>query len=678
LVAVDAFGERLFTSTVVRRYSDSAGEVYSFRFTQRYFNNGPGLWQRLPPDEARLFATEVWTGQRISVTYPVADAAWMAGALPQIDNYLTTACADWACPARLTLPVVFSGLLNDMPRPVAAHRAAETPGGYPIIFDTAFRALRYPRLIQLASPQLAGVPHDEAASQALVRAITVDLLGQLAAEAAGMNRGQHLHFLDALVARAEARLGLSATPPPQPTLTEYVPVTDLWQPATGFTGGIGPPSVTPRLQAVWFLDDALRERLPSVEAELLATVRQSPDLADWLARGAQLDGQAAIARWEASMLGQLASAPPTDWSTLAGLSYVCSGDAWLIGADGPQPLPRAEGLVWDGPLSVSPDGTHIAAFATVSDTRQLQLVDMSGITTTVIVAHDAYPAGWAANGDLVYVDQTPSTIEGWSINRLRVYGRRWGATTPVTGMEVVNQRPVWSADHRALAVTLMDSASLANARTVPAVITFDENFSLLLAAWEGHSPSLSPDGRWLAYITRQAAGVLTEAPEAARVDILDLETGTVDTVLTLADLPVDQLVDLSWSPDGARLALVARQGSTDHLFDVTLIEAMPNRVASIREIAVPTASFHLAGFSSDSQYLAVASTSAPTTRLVVLDLGAAAAPAFEANVSVAVWSPAGHQLAVANAAGLFIAQPATGETQWIQDGDCAPAWHSVP
>jgi Tol biopolymer transport system component len=248
-------------------------------------------------------------------------------------------------------------------------------------------------------------------------------------------------------------------------------------------------------------------------------------------------------------------------------------------------------------------------------------------------------------------------------------------------MEIAVQTPAWSTDRQALAVTLTDSASTANPRNVPAVVSFDETFSLRLAAWQGHSPALSPDGRWLAYLTFQTSGSLATVPGEARVDILDLETGAVNTALALADLPAsrpfDQLLALSWSPDGARLALVARRGGTDHLFDLRMTGAAPGQVDAISEIAVPTASFRLVGFSADSQYLAVANDLFPTTRLVVLDLGAPARPAFEANASSAAWSPTGHQLAIANAAGLYIADPLTGETQWVKGGDCAPSWHDL-
>ncbi len=681
IVAVDTFGERLFSSTVVRQYTDSAGGVYRFRLTQRYFNNGPGLWQRLPPDEARLAATTFWSGRRISVTYPVADAEWMAAALPQIDAYLVQACADWACPSELALPVLFTGQLDEMPRPVETNRTAAIAGGYPLIFDTPFRAPRYPPLIVLPSPQLAGVPHDEAASQALVRALTADFLGELAGDAGGTTRAQHFYFLDALVARAEARLGLSAAPPQQPALTEYLALDDLWGDTTGSTGGARRPVVAPRLQAMWFLNAVLDDRLPSADAALLRAVRDARSLGDWLS-AAQVDGPAAMAAWEAEVTSVLAAAAPANWGQLRGLAYTCAGEAWLVEAAGPRPLPRAAGEYWLGPVSVSPEGLHAAVPAVISDTGQLRLVNLETLTTTVVVAHDAYPLGWAATGELVYVEQLPSTVDGRPVSRLRIYRVESGVFGQVTGMEVAVPRdqPAWSANRQALAFTLTDNALAVDARTLPAILAFDGTQQLTLAAWEGHAPTLSPDGRWLAYITNQVAGTLSTSAEA-RVELLDLETKAASVALGPADLPterpVDLLTDLSWSPDGQRLALVARQGSDDHLYVLHLGETLSGPLKSITELAVPAASFQLAGFSFDGELLAVAESAATGPRLLVLAVNAPGAPIFEATASLAAWSPNDHLLAIANAAGLYVADPASSEVHWVAGGECRPSWRSA-
>jgi Tol biopolymer transport system component len=235
-------------------------------------------------------------------------------------------------------------------------------------------------------------------------------------------------------------------------------------------------------------------------------------------------------------------------------------------------------------------------------------------------------------------------------------------------------------------VTLTDGVSAADARTLPAIIAFDNPFSLMMAAWQGHSPALSPDGRWLAYITTQATDARTAAPAQARVEIMDLETNTTRTILALADLAADQALDqlttLQWSPDASRLALVASLGNSDVLYLLQLDTAAAGVVVSRQMIPVPFNDFELGGFSPDSQYLTVADNfvgnAASTTRLGVLDLNSPGTTVFGANGSWAAWAPSGHRLAISNAAGLYVADPITGEVQWITGGDCIPSWHTLP
>jgi hypothetical protein len=436
---------------------------------------------------------------------------------------------------------------------------------------------------------------------------------------------------------------------------------------------------------MWFLNAVLGDRLPSADAALLMAVRDAQGLGDWLST-AQVDGPAAIAAWEAEVTSALAAAAPADWRQLRRLAFACAGEAWLVEAAGPRPLPRAAGEYWLGPVSVSPEGLHAAVPAVISDTGQLRLVNLETLTTTVVVAHDAYPLGWAATGELVYVEQLPSTVDGRPVSRLRIYRVENGVFGQVTGMEVAVPRdqPAWSANRQALAFTLTDNALAVNGRTLPralpAILAFDGTQQLTLAAWEGRAPTLSPDGRWLAYITNQVAGTLSTSAEA-RVELLDLETKTASVALRPADLPterpVDLLTGLSWSPDGQRLALIARQGSEDHLFVLRLGETPSSQLESITELPVPAASFQLAGFSFDGEFLAVAEIAAAGSRLLVLEANSPGAPIFEANARLAAWSPNDHLLAIANAAGLYVADPASGEAHWVAGGDCRPSWRSA-
>ncbi len=64
--------------------------------------------------------------------------------------------------------------------------------------------------------------------------------------------------------------------------------------------------------------------------------------------------------------------------------------------------------------------------------------------------------------------------------------------------------------------------------------------------WEDHSPQWSPDGRTLAFLSRQGDGML-------RAYIMNLASGEVRPLLDKSILSVD----LRWSPQGDKIALVA-------------------------------------------------------------------------------------------------------------------------
>jgi dipeptidyl aminopeptidase/acylaminoacyl peptidase len=68
------------------------------------------------------------------------------------------------------------------------------------------------------------------------------------------------------------------------------------------------------------------------------------------------------------------------------------------------------------------------------------------------------------------------------------------------------------------------------------------------------APAWSPDGRWLAYIS-----VIDDKPHHAHVRLAPLDGGAPSR---LGDLP-GPVVQLAWSPDSARLAVVCRVGGRD-------------------------------------------------------------------------------------------------------------------
>jgi Tol biopolymer transport system component len=670
----------VYEANVLRRYADSAGQVYTFALTQRYRSTGPGFWARLPPLEPNPAETTTWAGRRISVTYPLADQPWMAAALPRIDAYLSDACADWGCPAALRLPVAFTGQIGELPRLSVVERpaGAAAAGGYPIIFDLAFRTPRYPRRVLFPSPQLAGRPYDEAASQALVRALTSQLLGQIAADLTVGNRSQYNVFLDALVARAEVRLGLSRLPPPALAVQDYIPVTEIWREIVGNRGSYRPPRLAPRLQAAWFLDAVMGDRLASADGSLLLHLRWARSLPNWLEGSLQIDGVSEVERWEAEAQAQLAAASPPDWDQLSGLAYACADGLWLVRAGLPERLPLDPRHAHLNSQALSPDGRYLAVYLAEPGAPQLHLLDLSDFSLRFVAPGHAQPLGWTATGQLAFFNDMLFNATGSLANGVGLYDPAAEAILALSEALVplpTHLQTLWSAQHDWLSFNRLDPrvSGLASARTI--VVAFSADPEIQPVAAPGFSLALSPDGRWLAHVT--SGGPAGRAP--VRLQLLELSTQVSYDLLAPAGLDAASVLASLWSPDGVRLAaLVLRRSGQRELILFRLDPAGPP--ASIEPIPGASPSAFPVGFSADGRYLAFFDQRASDAEraLLALDLETGTTQMLLSGATSAAWSPSGRLMAIAGPGKLFVTDPATGRHQWIAGGDCSPVWYAMP
>jgi hypothetical protein len=672
----------VYEANVLRRYADSAGQVYTFALTQRYRSTGPGLWARLPPVEPNPAETLTWAGRRISVTFPLADQPWMAMLLPQIDAYLSDACADWSCPAALRLPVAFTGQVAELPRLSVVQRpaSAAAAGGYPIIFDLSFRTPRYPRRVLFPSLQLAGRPADEAASLALVRAFTAHLLGQIAADLTVGYRSQFNIFLDALVARAEVRLGLSRLPPPEIALADYVPAAELWREIIVNRGSNLPPRLAPRLQAAWFLDHVMGDRLPSADGSLLLHLRWSRSLPAWLEGSLQLDGAVAVERWEAAVQAQLAAASPPDWDQLSGLAYACTDGLWLVRAGRPERLPLDPLHAQLSPLALSPDGRYLAVHLAQPDAPQLQLLDLSDLSVRAIVPGHASPLGWTAGGQLALLNDMLFNATGALAGGVSLFDPATAELIPLDDSGVVqppaNPLVAWSATHEHLSFSLLNASNSSPAASRSVVLDVQAVPPAQLVAEAGLSLALSPDGRWLAYVA--SSGQPGRA--ALRLRLLNLSSRESLDLLPAPGYEAASISLVLWSPNGAHLSalVVNREGQRQLLLFRPTAAGLPE--AAVEPIPAASANAFPVGFSADGRYLAYfdqRSTDAERS-LLAFDLEANTSQLLLSGATDAAWSPSGRLLALAGAGKLLVTDPATGRHQWITGGDCAPVWYALP
>ena len=694
-----------WTVTVVRGYHDSAGNPAQFALDQRYQNLGPGLWQRVAPDTAALATTTVLAGERLSITLPVDDLPYLSDSLFAVDAALVRACADWgaeACGAN-RLVVVFTAQPNlllkaDAPPP----GAAAGRGPYPWAFDLAAHLPEAPTRLYLPSPHVSGVPFDAAARAALTHALTVYGLTALADVAnvpVGVGGPLPDPFRDALIARAELRLGL--TPPPTSTVTaaDYLPVTAVWAANRNAVELEPAVRLTLQFEALQFLEVVLAGQPPTVEADLLRTLRRRPDLRAWLvgALGAA-DADTALAAWDQSVTEQLSAAGrPVD---LDGLLYSCEGETYLqrggetLALPGPTPWP-GQSL---SNLAFSGDGRYLARV--VQSDRgvvQLEVLDLSAPEPVVVAlaatAPEIYLIGWAADQTLVYTVRAGSLTDA-SVFELRGYDRAAGQSrvlvTGALGPWFLTAGD-WLPDHTGLIVNLTTATDNDPLGYQPVLVSLDPAVPPRPLAEHGFPMRLSPDGRTLVYSQVQPNG---SDFALAALALVDLATGAERVLVRAADLhavdssgvELSNIIPLAWSGDSAWVvALTAGNSAEAQLYLLPADGARP-------PVQLPRGgsdfAFYMAVANSpDGRYLSYAPYGeANFAPLALLDLTtlqpgdtAAVIQTLTQQATAAAWAPSGHRLAVAGAGGLRIIDLDTGPTRWLDFRNCSIVeWYALP
>ena len=690
LVEVDILTSDQVVATVLRTFADSAGRTYDFEYVQRYRSNGPGLWQRQAPLTADLQTTTLWSGQRLTVTLPVADEPWLAPLLPQIDAYLVRACADWQCPHNLDVPLTFTGRLEELPSLAPARRPAALPEGprpYPITFDLIFRTPRYPRRVILPSLQLAGRPHNADAQAALVRSITTNLLAYVAAELAQSSRSGSGDYLDALIARAEIRLGLSPAPEWVAHPNNFQPPETLWPfsrigEARGRRAGI-----SARLQALAFLDFALAGSPPSADGALLQHIRFFPRLDDWLTSVLRVDGPAVVERWMTQTTSAFAAQAPPRWDELEGLAYVCDDAGWLVRGGQPVPLPIDDDRTWLPRFALSADGQYLAVVeATSSAISQIRVINLADQSSTVVASAGlGLPLGWTPGGDLLYITQEDGPFATDFAYELRLYHPGTEVILSLSAEPLVTpwgEEQSWTTDHSFMAITLVQQSGQGEEQLVvsPGLIALQPPLQVLRLPAEGYGAAIAPDGRYLAYFTGPRTVYGTGAGPT-QIELMNTHTQVVYSLLPPAEDEGawNDLNSLEWSPDGRQLAFLAYEpeaGTT--LYTLTFAGADPSAGVDLQALATGLEQFSLTGFSADGRYLAGQQYDQDRSETIVYDLQTGQSESYLGGEASMPWSPRGHLLALAGPGGLYIVDPATGEEQWVTRGACRPSWFQLP
>ena len=678
VVAFQTVDEDLFVATVVREYADPAGQRFDFELDQRYRSLGPGLWERLPPEAGHLANTTVFVSDHLSVTFPVADLPWFTEALPQFEATLARACLDWQCPPGTRVAVVFGNRVYGGANALRASRPpAEAGSGYPLIFDLPPSQVAVPRTHRLVSPRLTGYPRDALAAAALTRATTVQLLAALASELVDANRRGPDLFFDALVARAEIRLGLSPASEASITPYEYVSPTQLWSMAGQGGLAASTDSLSLRRQALAFVDFALAGQPPRADGELLRQLRQRTNPTDWL-RGTLPDGAIDVEdRWRAAALAPWSAAPRAGY---AGQVLVCGPQALVLGQEGLRAFPAApQGHTFIS-AELSPDGRTLAALIAGRSTTKLVLFDLvDGTLQPLPVAQPGTLLGWRPTGELLYLEVHPANGRSnfWRLMRLRQYDPAGSGTFSTLLSEPVvlpwSERALWSPDRTTLTLAVYRGVEDSALPPELALITPGPNVAVRTLATSGYAPAFSPKGDRLALFSGGDPFLGLTNENAWRLNLLDLRQEQLMTVLTAAEIAAadfSQVGALEWSADGRWLTFL--QVGTGGGPVAYLAAADGGHVQPLDVGTRNGGSFPL-GFSADSRYLAVRVNggAAGTNEIVVFDPAAPGAAPQRYLAQTAAWSAAGHQLLMGGAAGVYAVDPATNAFEWVYDSTCA-------
>jgi LysM repeat protein len=191
---------------VSRQFEAEGGERLAFVLPQFYRRLGPGDWVRAGVPSHYWGQWFDWQGERLVVRHSERDRALVERIAPQVDGLLGDACALWgeACAGLPAAQLYFSNLIGSLDYDplanVEVHVEFSDHAGHVLLPAGNF--------ISVPSPQLAGLPADEAAERYYAEYLAVKLIADLAS--AGAQSPLEAH---SFTARAVDRLNLGRADP---------------------------------------------------------------------------------------------------------------------------------------------------------------------------------------------------------------------------------------------------------------------------------------------------------------------------------------------------------------------------------------------------------------------------------------------------------------------------------
>jgi len=173
-----ALDTEFMLASVSRQFTTPDGQILTFTLPQFYRRDVDGAWLRSAPPGSFWGKWLDWHGDQLDIRYSERDADFVNGTAAALDQRLADACAAWAggCPSGAPVRLYLSGFLGSLEYNPLANTEVR------VETSTAGGAVDAPTdyFLSVPSPQIAGIPADQAGRSYLTDYLTVRLIAELA------------------------------------------------------------------------------------------------------------------------------------------------------------------------------------------------------------------------------------------------------------------------------------------------------------------------------------------------------------------------------------------------------------------------------------------------------------------------------------------------------------------
>ncbi len=195
LTAMDA---DFLLANVSRQFTTPDGQTLTFTLPQFYRRGTADDWLRSAPPGSFWGNWLDWQGALLVIRYSERDQAFVNQVAPLLDERLRAACSAWSggCPAQTAARLYLSGFVGSLEYDPLANTEVRielgAPGGNPVTPPDYF--------LSIPSPQIAGIPTDDAGRAYLADYLTVRLIASLARHVAPSPQAYYLQTSQAIQA----------------------------------------------------------------------------------------------------------------------------------------------------------------------------------------------------------------------------------------------------------------------------------------------------------------------------------------------------------------------------------------------------------------------------------------------------------------------------------------------